>query len=163
MLSVTDTYDGISMTVQNLEKSPWSLQGPLRRVVYVGLYEMIAIAVATAGLAALTGQGAAHSSAVAVASSVIAIIWNVVWNHLFERWEARQAVRGRGVGRRIAHALGMEGGLVFMLVPLFAWWFKVSLWEALVMDIGLLLFFLCYTFVFNWGFDRVFGLPRSAQ
>jgi len=23
-------------------------------------------------------------------------------------------------------------------------------------------FFLVYTFVFNWGFDRVFGLPASA-
>ena len=151
------------MSVHPLKNSPWSLQGPLRRVVYVGLYEMIAITVATAGLAALSGQGAAHSGVVAVASSVIAIVWNVVWNHIFERWEARQTTRGRGIGRRIAHALGMEGGLVFMLVPLFAWWFKVTLWEALVMDIGLLLFFLLYTFAFNWSFDRIFGLPRSAQ
>lgn len=153
----------ISMTVQKINSSPWSLQGPLRRVVYVGLYELIAIVAATAGLAAMTGQGAGHSSAVAAASSAIAIGWNVVWNHVFERWEARQATRGRSVGRRIAHAVGMEGGLVFMLVPLFAWWFNVSLWEALVMDIGLLLFFLCYTFVFNWAFDRLFGLPNSAQ
>ncbi|QMV75573.1 PACE efflux transporter [Comamonas piscis] len=139
------------------------MQGPMRRVVYVALYEAIAIIAATAGLSALSGQGAAHSGVVAAVSSVIAIVWNVVWNHLFERWEARQATRGRGMGRRIAHALGMEGGLVFMLVPLFAWWFKVSLWEALVMDIGLLLFFLVYTFVFNWSFDRIFGLPQSAQ
>jgi uncharacterized membrane protein len=39
----------------------------------------------------------------------------------------------------------------------------VSLWEAFVMDLALIVFFLCYTFVFNWGFDRVFGLPASAQ
>ena len=151
------------MSVHQLEKNSWSLQGPWRRVVYVGLYEAIAIVVATAGLAALTGQGAAHSGAVAVASSAIAILWNVVWNHIFERWEARQATRGRGLGRRIAHAVGMEGGLVVMLVPLFGWWFNLTLWEALVMDIGLLLFFLFYTFAFNWCFDRIFGLPRSAQ
>ena len=150
------------MSVQKLENNPWSLQGPLRRVIYVGLYELIAIVVATAGLAALSGQGAAHSGAVAAASSAIAIVWNVVWNHVFERWEARQATRGRSIGRRMAHAIGMEGGLVFMLVPLFAWWFGVTLWEALVMDIGLLLFFLGYTFVFNWCFDRAFGLPASA-
>ena len=30
------------------------------------------------------------------------------------------------------------------------------------MDLGLMLFFLVYTFVFNWGFDRGFGLPASA-
>jgi len=30
------------------------------------------------------------------------------------------------------------------------------------MDLGLVIFFLVYTFVFNWAFDRVFGLPASA-
>ena len=139
------------------------LQGVKRRVIYVTLYELIAIAAATLGLALLTGQGAGHSSVVAVAASAIAIVWNIVFNWAFERWEARQPVRGRSVARRVAHAIGFEGGLVFTLVPLFAWWFGVSLWAAFVMDLGLIVFFLCYTFVFNWAFDRIFGLPASAQ
>lgn len=143
--------------------APQGLQGPWRRVLYVTLYELIAIAVATAGLAQLSGQGAGHSSVVAVAASAIAVLWNVVFNWAFERWESRQRVRGRSVARRVAHAIGFEGGLVFTLVPLFAWWFKVSLWDAFVMDLALIVFFLCYTFVFNWAFDRVFGLPASAQ
>ena len=143
--------------------APQGLQGPWRRVLYVTLYELIAIAVATAGLAQLSGQGAGHSSVVAVAASAIAVLWNVVFNWAFERWESRQAVRGRSVKRRIAHAIGFEGGLVFTLVPLFAWWFNVSLWQAFVMDLALIVFFLCYTFVFNWAFDRVFGLPASAM
>ena len=143
--------------------APQGLQGPWRRVLYVTLYELIAIAVATAGLAQLSGQGAGHSSVVAVAASAIAVLWNVVFNWAFERWESRQTVRGRSVARRVAHAIGFEGGLVFTLVPLFAWWFKVSLWEAFVMDLALIVFFRCYTFVFNWAFDRVFGLPASAQ
>lgn len=139
-----------------------SLQGAKRRILYVTLYELIAIAVATYGLALVTGAGAAHSSVVAAVSSAIAVLWNLAFNYLFERWESRQAVRGRSVARRVAHALGFEGGLIFFLVPLFAWWFSVSLWQAFVMDVGLMVFFLCYTFVFNWGFDRVFGLPASA-
>lgn len=140
-----------------------TLQGAKRRILYVSLYELIAIAVATYGLALVTGAGAAHSSVIAAVSSAIAVLWNLAFNTLFERWEARQAVRGRSILRRVAHAIGFEGGLVFLLVPLFAWWFSVSLWQAFVMDIGLMVFFLCYTFVFNWGFDRVFGLPASAQ
>lgn len=140
-----------------------SLQGPRRRVLYVTLYELIAIAAATLGLAVLTGQGAGHSGVIAVAASAVAVVWNVVFNWAFERWESRQVVRGRSVGRRIAHAIGFEGGLVFTLVPLFAWWFNVSLWQAFVMDLALIVFFLCYTFVFNWVFDRVFGLPASAM
>jgi uncharacterized membrane protein len=159
------------MTVKTVASAPISAPAPLwfylrgrrRRVIYVALYELIAIAAATAGLALVAGQSAGHSGVVAVAASAIAIVWNIVFNWAFERWEARQSVKGRSVRRRIAHAIGFEGGLVFILVPLFAWWFQVTLWQALVMDLGLVVFFLCYTFVFNWVFDAVFGLPLSAQ
>jgi len=32
-----------------------------------------------------------------------------------------------------------------------------------VLDLGLLLFFMVYTYAYNLAFDRVFGLPASAQ
>jgi uncharacterized membrane protein len=138
------------------------MQGLKRRVVYITLYEGIAIVAASVGLALMSGQGLGHSGVLAMIASVIAVLWNLSFNWLFERWESRQAVRGRSVWRRIAHAIGLEGGLVFFLVPTFAWWLGVSLWEALVMDLGLVVFFLVYTFVFNWAFDAIFGLPTSA-
>lgn len=138
------------------------MQGLKRRVIYITLYEGIAIVAASAGLALMSGQGMGHSGALAVLASVIAVAWNLAFNALFERWESRQAVRGRSLRRRVAHAIGFEGGLVAFLVPVFAWWLSVSLWEALVMDLGLVVFFLVYTFAFNWGFDRLFGLPTSA-
>ena len=114
------------------------------------------------GLAALSGAGAGTSTALAAATSVIAVVWNLLFNTLFEAWESRQARRGRSLARRAAHAIGFEGGLAAVLVPLFAWWLDVSLWEALLLDAALLVFFLVYTFVFNWAFDQVFGLPASA-
>ena len=138
------------------------MQGLKRRVVYITLYEGIAIVAASAGLAWLSGGNLGPSSVLATAASAVAVAWNLVFNHLFERWEARQAVRGRSLRRRVAHAVGFEGGLVAFLVPMFAWGLGVTLWQALVMDLGLVVFFLAYTFVFNWGFDRVFGLPASA-
>ncbi len=138
------------------------MQGIKRRVVYISLYEGLAIVAASVGLALMSNAGLGHSGVLAVIASVIAVLWNLTFNALFERWESRQAVRGRSVRRRIAHAIGFEGGLVAFLVPVFAWFLDVSLWQALVMDLGLVVFFLVYTFVFNWGFDRVFGLPLSA-
>ena len=139
------------------------MQGTMRRLVYVGLYELIAVVLAGTALALMSGQGLAHTGSLAVAMSVVAVAWNVVFNHFFERWEARQSVKGRSFKRRAAHAVGFEIGLLIMLVPIIAWWLDVGLWQALVMDIGMALFFLVYTFVFNWCFDRVFGLPASAQ
>ena len=139
------------------------MQGIKRRVVYISLYEGLAIVAASLGLAAMSGEGLGHSGVLAVIASVIAVLWNLAFNALFERWESRQAVRGRSLRRRVAHAIGFEGGLVAFLVPVFAWFLGVSLWQALVMDLGLVVFFLVYTFVFNWAFDRVFGLPASAM
>lgn len=139
------------------------MQGIKRKVVYITLYEIIAITMSTAGLALLSGANMGHASVAAVAASAIAVVWNLVYNTLFERWEARQATRGRSLLRRAVHAIGFEGGLVVTLVPLFAWWLDISLWQAFVLDLGLIVFFLVYTFVFNLLFDRIFGLPASAQ
>jgi hypothetical protein len=44
------------------------LQGVRRRVVYVSIYELIAIAVVTVGLARYTGQDMGHSGIMAVVS-----------------------------------------------------------------------------------------------
>jgi uncharacterized membrane protein len=138
------------------------MQGPARRIVYVTLYELIAIGASSLGMALIYGVEPAHAAAVSVVASAVAVVWNLAFNYVFELWEARQAVRGRSIWRRVAHAVGFEGGLMAALVPLIAWWLGISLWEALVLDLGLILFFLVYTFVFNLGFDRVFGLPAAA-
>lgn len=137
------------------------MQGVKRRVVYVALYEALAILFVSVALW-LLGHDSGHAGVAAVVSSAIAITWNVIWNSLFERWEARQEKKGRSVARRVAHAIGFEGGLVLAIVPFFAWWLNITLWEAFVLDAGLIVFFLIYTFVFNLAFDHVFGLPASA-
>jgi uncharacterized membrane protein len=139
------------------------MQGVKRRVVYVGLYEFIAIVLSAILLELMSGAGAAESLGLAIAASAVAIIWNLVFNSLFERWESRRQQEGRNLRVRIIHAICFEGGLLVLLVPLVAWWYSVGLWQALLMDLGLLVFFLVYTFVFTLIFDQVFGLPVSAN
>lgn len=139
------------------------IQGAKRRLVYVGLYEFIAIVLSAILLELMSNAGATESLGLAVAASAVAIVWNLVFNGLFERWESRRRQQGRSLGLRIIHAIGFEGGLLVFLVPLVAWWYSVSLWQAFLMDLGLLAFFLVYTFGFTWVFDRIFGLPTSAN
>ena len=82
-------------------------------------------------------------------SSVIAVLWNIGFN--FQLLSAGSPARRCGAQRQAPHCPRhwVRRGLVFTLVPLFAWWFNVSLWQAFVMDLALIVFFLCYTFVFN--------------
>jgi uncharacterized membrane protein len=139
-----------------------AMQGLKRRIVYVTVFEGLAILVTGVSFTSLAGSDVGHAGVAAVLTSVIATSWNFVYNGLFERWEMRQTKRGRGVMRRIAHAVGFEGGLLLMLVPMFAWMLHISLVEAFVMDIGLTVFFLIYAYLYNLAFDSLFGLPASA-
>ncbi|MNF05169.1 Bacterial Transmembrane Pair family protein [compost metagenome] len=49
------------------------------------------------------------------------------------------------------------------LIPLIAWWLDMSLVEAFLVDLAFIILIPCYTFLYNWAFDRIFGLPTSAQ
>jgi uncharacterized membrane protein len=133
-----------------------------RRVLQALLYEGIAVAVVAPTLTWVFGSPPLAALALTLVTSAVALAWNYVYNALFERWEARQAVRGRSAARRLAHSAGFELGLVVLLVPLIAWWLDVTLWQALLADLGLMAFFFFYTMAFTWAFDRVFGLPASA-
>lgn len=59
--------------------------------------------------------------------------------------------------------MGFEAGFVAITLPLFAWWLEISLLDAFFLDIGLTLFFMFFTFFYSWAFDKIFGLPLSAQ
>ena len=139
------------------------MQGLKRKIVYVVSFELIAIVLASTLLRLLSDSPVGIAGITAAASSAIAMAWNYVYNMLFEAWEARQARKGRNLLRRLVHAIGFEAGLVTVLVPLFAWVLGVSLLVALLLNAVMIVFFLVYGFAFNLVFDRVFGLPLSAQ
>lgn len=133
-----------------------------RRVLQAVLYEVIAIAVVGPALAFAFDEPQASTFGLAVVLSTIALAWNYAFNWMFERWEARQSVRGRSLARRLAHGAGFEGGLVVILVPVMSLWLDISPAAAFLANLGLLVFFFFYAIVFTWAFDRVFGLPASA-
>jgi uncharacterized membrane protein len=101
--------------------------------------------------------------ALAVVLSAMALCWNYVFNAAFEWWESRQSVKGRSLARRVVHGAGFEGGLTLILVPVMAWWLDTTFLNAFLANVGLLLYFFVYAIAFTWAFDKVFGLPQSAQ
>lgn len=138
------------------------MQGVKRKLVYVTAYEIIGMAISALGLALLSGHAPSSTGPLAVVITTIAVSWNFIYNYLFEWWESRQASRARTLKRRILHAVGFQLTLVVYLIPLIAWWMGITLWQALLLDMALIVIIPCYTFLFNWAFDKLFGLPASA-
>ncbi|MDT3232185.1 multidrug/biocide efflux PACE transporter [Pseudomonas sp. rhizo25] len=115
-------------------------------------FEGLALLICTPLLVWITGRPALEMGAVTLGISLLALSWNVIFNSLFDRLRTRLQLANDG-WTRVVHALLFEGGLILMAVPLIAALMKISLLEAFILDIGVLLFFLPYTYVYHWGYD----------
>lgn len=134
-----------------------------RKIVYAVSFEALGTLLASAYLWIVSEASVSSSLVLSILTATIALSWSFVFNTVFEAWEARQPVKGRSLRRRTMHALLFEGGLVLLCIPIMAWWLQVGYLEALVYEAGLIALFIVYTYLFTWGFDRVFGLPASAR
>jgi uncharacterized membrane protein len=139
------------------------MQGPLRKVFQAVTYEAIALLFIAPAIAWFYNSDLQYSGVFALLLSAFALVWNVAYNAVFEYWEARQRKRRRNFMCRAVHAIGFEGGLALLLIPFIAWWLDISLQQALLTDLALLGFFLIYSFVFQYCFDKVFDVPASAK
>ena len=88
----------------------------LRKILYAVSFETLGVAVASIGLLLMSEASAEQSITLSILAASLALGWSFVFNSLFERWEARQSVKGRSWRRRAAHGLGFEGGLALLLV-----------------------------------------------
>ncbi|MCR6637073.1 PACE efflux transporter [Devosia sp.] len=134
------------------------------RIRHAVSFEVIGIIIATPLAAFAFHLPGGDSAVIVVASATVAMLWNYVYNLGFDH--AMQRLTG-GTAKtariRVAHAVLFELGLLMIMLPLVAWYLQISIWQALVMDIALALFYMGYAFVFNWAYDRVFPLPEWQE
>lgn len=133
------------------------------RIGHALAFELIALLICAPALAWLLDKPLLQLGLLTLMFSTVAMLWNMLFNWLFDRAQQRLGFR-RDLRVRLCHALLFETGLIVVLVPLAAWWLSIGLLEALLLDIGLILFFLPYTVAFNWGWDvlRERWLARRA-
>ncbi|OOC15430.1 Na(+)-translocating NADH-quinone reductase subunit E [Dickeya dadantii] len=115
-------------------------------------FEVMALLICAPIGAWVLGRSILQVGALSIMLSSVAMIWNVVYNSLFDRLWPVSRVR-RGLWVRMGHALGFEGGFILIGLPLAAWMLNLTLWQALMVEIGFFLFFLPYTMAYNWLYD----------
>lgn len=74
------------------------MQGIKRRITYVFFYEAITLIIISIAFYLFSGKDASHSSLLGVVTVVLAIIWNTLYNTIFEWWESKLAQRGTSFG-----------------------------------------------------------------
>lgn len=100
-----------------------------------------------------------------IAISMTAMVCNYLYNLIFDKAlvALNRPVNVRPAWMRVLHAILFELSLLTITVPFVAWWLDLTLWHALIADIGFALFFLVYAFVYNWVYDIVFPMPVAEN
>ena len=123
------------------------------RFFHALIFEVLAISLCAPLGAWLLGYSLAHIGLLTLMISLVAMGWNMLFNAMFDVAQRRIGFN-RTLAARAVHSVIFEIGLLLAVVPLAAWWLGIGLWQAFVLDIGIALFFLPYTFFFNWTYDH---------
>src|SRR5690606_5831015 len=82
----------------------------------------------------------------AIAGSVIATLWTYVFTLGFDRVLLRlRGTTARTLVLRVVYSLLFEAGLIAVLLPITAYVLGIGLFEALLVDIGLAVFYIVYS------------------
>jgi len=132
------------------------------RLKFSCVFELILIALLVPMGAVVLDKQILDVSVLAIALSLKAMLFNLVYNWFFDRFDVRagRIPTERNVPRRILHALGFEVGLMVTSLPIVVWWLGLSILQALVMDMVVTSFVVVYTFVFTWSYDRLYPVVQ---
>lgn len=139
------------------------MRSTLDRIRHAIGFELIALIFIVLLLSQLFGFEAHKIGALGIAFSLFATGWNFAYNLLFDKAMIKHVGQvEKQFKHRVIHAVLFEVSLLWFTLPAIAWWLNISLTEAFIMDIGLVIFYLFYTYGYNLAYDKVFPLPAHS-
>ncbi|MBN3493767.1 PACE efflux transporter [Vibrio neptunius] len=124
------------------------------RILHMVLFELVALIVMATLATLITGNGAGKMAGLAIALSMIAMGWNYIYNYGYDKVFGADRTK-RTAKVRILHGLGYELGMMIISFPVLMWTLQLGFWSVLVMDIGVVIFFVLYSIGFNWVYDAI--------
>ncbi|VTX94390.1 chlorhexidine efflux PACE transporter AceI [Acinetobacter ursingii] len=125
-----------------------------RRIIHALSYEVILLVIIAIALSFIFDVPMEVTGSLGIAMAVTSVVWNMIFNHFFEKFEHKHQLK-RTIKVRILHAIGFEGGLMLATIPMVAYAMNMSIWQAIVLDFGLTMCILIYTFIFQWCYDHL--------
>ncbi|UUS58795.1 MULTISPECIES: chlorhexidine efflux PACE transporter AceI [unclassified Acinetobacter] len=125
-----------------------------RRIIHALSYEIILLVIIAIALSFIFKVPMEVTGTLGIAMAVTSVIWNMIFNHYFEKFEAKRKLK-RTFGVRVLHAIGFEGGLMLATIPMVAYAMNMTLWQAILLDFSMTICILVYTFIFQWCYDQI--------
>jgi uncharacterized membrane protein len=125
-----------------------------RRIIHALSYEIILLVIIAIALSFIFDMPMEVTGVLGIVMAVTSVVWNMIFNSIFEKYEAKYQLK-RTVFVRILHAIGFEGGLMLVTIPMIAYALNMGIWEAILLDFSLTMCILVYTFIFQWCYDHI--------
>ena len=129
------------------------------RIRHAVAFEVIGL-ILSIGIINQMGFDLGHVSAMGLFFSVVATLWNYIYNIGFDHLMIRffNSLNKTAL-IRVFHSIGFELGLLIVTIPGIAWVLDLGLWETLILDIGMIVFYLLYGYIYNLAYDKMFPVP----
>ncbi|WP_429060831.1 PACE efflux transporter [Aeromonas veronii] len=134
------------------------------RLRYLVLYEGIGLALVAPLISQLFAQSVAEVGSLAIFFSIVATAWTYGWNLLFDKGLLKLCgCTNKRPLDRFLHAFGYEASFMMLSLPCVMFWLDLGVWDALMLDLGFVAFYLVYIMVFTWAYERIWPLPSNPQ
>jgi uncharacterized membrane protein len=134
------------------------LRSGRERLLQTLLYEVGGLLIVLPLYALVTGHAMKDSLLLLVAVSIATMTWACLHNVIFDYVEARRTGRvasDRPQVLRLIHAASTEVTSILVTTPVIVLTGGFGWWQALMVDIGLTLFYASYAYVFHLAFDAL--------
>ncbi len=130
---------------------PMSLK---ERLLHSLLFEIGAVTVASVVVLAFSTVKQSAAIGTGVAMSLMAMVWNLIFNAGFDKIFTKPR-QNRSFKLRLLHTISFELGLLVFTIPMIVYLLDLTLWQALIADIGLVVLITTYALIFNWIYDNI--------
>lgn len=129
-------------------------RSPFERTFHAVSYEVIGVITSAPIISFISGKPITESGLLAIIVSIIAMLWNYVFNLVFDKAQNKYNFR-KTPFVRVLHGTLFEVGLIVLTAPTIAILFSMGLIDAFLLEVGMLIYFFPYTIVYNWIYDKL--------
>ena len=124
------------------------------RIFHSLLFEVIALSLLIPFGSLFGGIDMGNMTGLAIGLSLIAMCWNYLYNLVFDKYFGVNRI-DRSLALLIGHAAIFELGLLVITMPAIMWLLNMDFISALMLDIGMVIFFLLFAMMYNWCYDII--------
>lgn len=130
------------------------------RIRYTVIFETILLTMIVPAGMIFYDRGIWDIGLLGVVLVIKAMIFNIIYNYIFDRIEARtgRVANDRPHKWRVVHAIGFEVTLAITSIPIYTWWLNITVLEAIIIDLVVTTFIVGYTYVYTLVYDFVFPI-----